>query len=299
MTARICKTLLAGLIAAVVVAAAPAYADETLSAQAFTDAYVDAVRTAHPELGIEPAGPLGIDLVHPDGEKAQIGLDNAYRQYQSDPQALDDIIGRHVASIRFSAPTLDGATVKTIRPVIKSDDYMDHLRGAMQARGAAADDFPLPYTELAGDLNVLFVLDTETTMSTIDRQSADDMNLSTDDLLAVAVENLMAFFEDIQVTFEALETHAGGTILYLVADGNYEASAMLLDPVVAALDNGLRGDVVVFVPARDLFMATGTGEPGGIDAAAEVARRLYEESAYVISPHGYTRVDGRWSRLDR
>lgn len=275
-----------------------AHADSLLGSDAFTERYVAKVRADKPDVEILSRGNLEVEI-EVDGQSVSIGLDNAFRQYQSDPEGLERILHAHVATIGSWRAELDTDTTGSIRPVIKSDDYLAELRSMTIARGVSDDEFPLVYTKLADNLNVLYVLDTEYSMSMIDRKSADDMRLSEKGLRAIATENLMDFFAEIAISVESLETSDGGIVAYLVADGNYEASAILIDELIVALDDSLAGNLVVFVPARDLFIATGTDEPGGYDAAKEVSMNLFQESAYVISPHAYVIEDGDWVRYQR
>lgn len=275
-----------------------AHADSLLGSEAFTARYVDKVGAEKPDVEILSQGDLELE-VEVDGQKISIGLDNAYRQYQSDPEGLDRILHAHVSTIGSWRTELDTETTGSIRPVIKSDDYLAELRNMVDAQGGSGDELPIIYSELADDLNILYVLDTEYSMSMIDRKSADEMRLSESGLRAIAVENLKDFFADIAISVESMETSAGGVIAYLVADGNYEASAILIDELIDALDESLQGELIVFVPARDLFIVTGSEEPGGFAAANEVATNLFNESAYVISPHAYVIDDGNWVHYQR
>lgn len=291
-------TRLAACCIGIIFAATIATADALLSTAAFTDRYVEKVRADKPGVEILSQGELELDI-EVDGQTVSIGLDNAYRQYQSDPDGLDRILHAHVATIGNWRTTLDTETTGSIRPVIKSDDYLAQMRSMVAAQGGSGDELPLIYSELAEDLNILYVLDTEYSMSMIDRKSADEMRLSESGLRAIAVENLTDFFANIETSVESLETSAGGVIAYLVADGNYEASAILIDGLIETLDASLQGELIVFVPARDLFIVTGTDEPGGYEAAYEVATSLFNESAYVISPHAYVIDDGKWVHYRR
>lgn len=291
-------TKLAVCCAAMLCAAPVATADALLDAGAFTARYIDKIRTEKPDVEILSEGDLELDI-EVDGETVSIGLDNAYRQYRSDPDGLDRILHAHVSTIGSWRTELDTETTGSIRPVIKSDDYLAQLREIVDAQGNSSDELPLIYSELAENLNILYVLDTEYSMSMIDRKSADEMRLSESGLRAIAVENLMDFFADIEISVESMETKDGGVIAYLVADGNYEASAILIDELLETLDESLQGRLIVFVPARDLFIVTGTDEPGGYEAAQEISTNLYRESAYVISPHAYVIQDGAWVRYQR
>lgn len=275
-----------------------ATADALLGAGAFTDRYIEKIRTEKPNVEILSQGNLELDI-EVDGQTVSIGLDNAYRQYQSDPEGLERILHAHVSTIGSWDKQLDTETTGSIRPVIKSDEYLAELRNMVDAKGGAVGEFPIVYSELAEDLNILYVLDTEFSMSMIDRKSADELRLSESGLRAIAIENLMDFFADIEISVESLETSAGGLVAYLVADGNYEASAILIDELITTLDESLQGNIIVFVPARDLFIVTGTEEPGGYEAAREISTNLYRESAYVISPHAYVIDDGAWVHYRR
>lgn len=275
-----------------------ANADSLLGSDAFTDRYIEKVRAEKPDVEILSSGDLELEI-EVAGQTVSIGLDNAYRQYQTDPQGLERILYAHVSTIGSWRKELDTETTGSIRPVIKSDDYLAELRSMVAAQDSSDGEFPIIYTKLAEDLNILYVLDTEYSMSMIDRKSADELRLSESGLRAIAIENLMDFYADIEISVESLQTNDGGVVAYLVADGNYEASAILIDELIATLDKSLQGDLIAFVPARDLFIVTGSDEPGGYEAAHEISTNLYRESAYVISPHAYVMTDGNWVRYQR
>lgn len=275
-----------------------ANADSLLGSDAFTDRYIEKVRAEKPDVEILSSGDLELEI-EVAGQTVSIGLDNAYRQYQTDPQGLERILHAHVSTIGSWRKELDTETTGSIRPVIKSDDYLAELRSMVAAQDSSDGEFPIIYTKLAEDLNILYVLDTEYSMSMIDRKSADELRLSESGLRAIAIENLMDFYADIEISVESLQTNDGGVVAYLVADGNYEASAILIDELIATLDKSLQGDLIAFVPARDLFIVTGSDEPGGYEAAHEISTNLYRESAYVISPHAYVMTDGNWVRYQR
>ena len=290
--------LLATCLVAMACTLSVAHADALLGSEAFTARYVDMVRADKPDVEILSQGDLALEI-GVEGQTVSIGLDNAYRQYQSDPEGLERILHAHVSTIGSWNTQLDTESTGLIRPVIKSDDYLAELGNMVDAQGSSVDEFPLVYTVLAEGLNVLYVLDTEYSMSMIDRKSADEMRLSESGLRAIAIENLMNFFADIEISVDSLQTNAGGVVAYLVADGNYEASAILIDELITTLDESLQGNIIVFVPARDVFIVTGTDEPGGYEAAQEISTNLYRESAYVISPHAYVNDDGNWVRYER
>lgn len=278
------------------IAVADSSTGQTMDEQAFARYYVQQVAEQRPELTVKAQRGLELEIADPEGEVVKVWLSNAYRNYRGNPGGLNDIINNHVASIASAPPKLDVGTTSAIRPVIKSDEYIAELRKVTASLENGPDEFPFLVTELNDDLNVLYVMDTEHSMSMVEKKSIEEMKLSEAGVRTIAIENLTQFYTDIGIGMESLETEGGGIVAYLVGDGNYEASAILVDVIVTELDKSVQGDLVVFIPARDVFLVTGTDEPGGYAAAAGISSNLYNEAAYVISPHGYVWRNGRWDR---
>ncbi|REE95754.1 DUF1444 domain-containing protein [Thermomonospora umbrina] len=81
----------------------------------------------------------------------------------------------------------------------------------------------------------------------------------------------------------------------VTAGGDLEAGLVLDDGFVEKLAQDVEGDLVVAIPARDLFVATGTGHPDGVDRLRWVVDQIWADERHPSSegeaasgapPHG-------------
>jgi hypothetical protein len=63
----------------------------------------------------------------------------------------------------------------------------------------------------------------------------------------------------------------------VLLDENYEASILLIDEYWTRKNFDVAGDIVVFVPARNVVMVTGSEDEEGLRIASIVAQNGYDE----------------------
>jgi hypothetical protein len=74
------------------------------------------------------------------------------------------------------------------------------------------------------------------------------------------------------------------------AGGDLESGLVLDDAFLEKLAQDLEGDLVVAVPARDLFVASGTGHPDGIEKLRWVIDQIWSDSRQAVAAHGFQGV---------
>src|SRR5687767_14782024 len=115
------QALLLGALAWTGVASNVAWA--ALSPEAFTQEYATTLRAALPAYQVEITEPLQLRVTDANGDTSTAYLDNAYRQYQADPDARQEIIEQHVKGIAEMA--VDTPLVPAnIVPVIKDHAWL-------------------------------------------------------------------------------------------------------------------------------------------------------------------------------
>jgi uncharacterized protein YtpQ (UPF0354 family) len=82
----------------------------------------------------------------------------------------------------------------------------------------------------------------------------------------------------------------------VIADGNYEATLILADAVLAKLPK-VDGELVVAIPARDVFVFTGSNNAVGVAALRKVAADLSEQAAHALTPALLVRRGGKFEVL--
>lgn len=287
------KRLVAALVSCIAAAAFAA----GMSEKAFTDAFVQQAKAAFADLEIKVVEPLHLETRRKDGTVATIFLTNAYTQYASSPDTLQAIIGNHIAAMKVSEEPIDPKSSSSIFAVIKPVDYVATV-AAQSAKANVNREISFVVESLNEDLRVLYVLDTESSMQMLTKEGVKKTGVAESALRSVAVKNLGKYFSDNQVRIERLEQTGKGTIYQVLLDENYEASILLLDHYWTKKNFDVAGEIVVFVPARNVVIVTGSEDKEGLRLAARVAQSGYDELGYAISPYGYRRSASGWTRFE-
>jgi uncharacterized protein YtpQ (UPF0354 family) len=287
------KRLVAVLIACIATTALAA----GMSEQAFTDTYVQQARVALADMEIRVVEPLHLQTKDKDGHEGTIFLTNAYTQYTSRPEDLQAIIGNHIAAMKASNQTIDPKSSSSIFAVVKPADYVSNVV-AQSAKAAIDRQISFVVENLNEDLRVLYVLDTESSMQMLTKEGVKQTGVEESALRSIAVRNLGKYFRDKHVRIERLEKTGNATIYQVLLDENYEASILLLDDYWTRKNFDVAGDIIVFVPARNVVIVTGSEDEEGLRLASRVAQNGYDELGYAISPHGYRRSASGWTRFE-
>lgn len=192
---------------------------------------------------------------------------------------------------------IDPKSKDSIFAVIKPADYVATV-AAQSAKAGANREISFIVENLNEDLRVLYVLDTESSMQMLTKEGVKQTGVAESALRSVAVKNLEKYFSDKHVQMERLKRTGTGTIYLVSLDQNYEASILLLDDYWNKKNFDVAGDIVAFVPARNVVIVTGSEDKEGLRIASEVAQNGYAEFGYAISPHGYRRGAGGWTRFE-
>lgn len=287
------KRLVAFLFSCIAVAALAA----GISERAFTDAFVQQARAAISDMEIIVEGPLQLTTKAKDGTVGTLFLTNAYAQYTANPDALQNIFGNQIAALKGTIVAFDDYSSSSIFAVIKPADYVSTV-AAQRAKADVSQEISLVVETLNEDLRVLYVLDTEASMQMLTKDGVKKAGLEEAALRPVAVKNLRKYFSEKPVKIERLEQTGKAAIYQVLLDENYEASILLIDDYWNKKTFDVAGDIVVFVPARNVVIVTGSEDKEGLRLASYVAKSGYDELGYAISPHGYRRAAGGWTRFE-
>ncbi len=275
-----------------VFAAAALQAAEPLTPKQFTVRYAKAVEAAYEGATAEVVGDLEVQITAADEQTARSFLDNAYTNYQADPEALDDVLQRYVAAVANTLYPPPRNDIGRLFPIIKDNGYVAEVKAALsQSKDYDADDaLSLYYEQLNRELVVMYVFDSETGMSFASAEDIEALDVAGPTLRKRAVDNLMNYLPDIS-------REGTNSLFLLVADGNYEASLLLADDIWTRDNFDVAGDIVTFVPARDVLLVTGSEDAEGLALARELIAN--NEWSYFISEHAFVRTSDGWAVLDR
>lgn len=268
-----------------------------LSERAFTDMFVQQAKAALPDIEITIVAPLQLKTKAKDGSVGTVFLNNAYTKYSADPDGLQKIIDDHLASMKFSEIPVTAESGGSIFAVIKPADYLANVQ-AQRAKAGIKEEISLIVERLNDDLLVLYVLDSETSMQMLTKEGAQKAGIEQSALRSVAVKNLQRYFNDKKVQIQKIEQAGKATIYQVTLDENYEASILLIDDYWTKKNFDVAGDIVVFVPARNVVMVTGSEDKEGMRLASIVAQNGYDELGYAISPFGYRKGATGWQRVE-
>ncbi len=268
----------------------PLAALAALSKEAFTQEFATVLRAAVPGHKVDIVEPLHLRITHPDGTDSTAYLDNAFKEYQSDPDARQELIERRVAAWVESIDS-DGVPLdpKNIVPIIKDRGWVEEARTMSKARGFDPDESQVT-EDYNDELVIVYAEDTPRNVRYFTSKDLAKAGVERSKLRALAIANLRRVLPKI-------EAHQGEVYSMYTADGNYEASLLLFDDL---WDGDIRvdGDIVVAIPTRDVLLITGSKNAEGIARLREVADELTAEGTYTISPALFVYRTGKFRRFD-
>jgi uncharacterized protein YtpQ (UPF0354 family) len=259
-----------------------------LSPEAFTQEYASTIRAKLPGHKIEILEPLQLRITDPKGIDSTAFLDNAYRQYQANPDAREEIIEQHARSIvemSVDAPLL----ATNIVPIIKDLAWLEETNRALQQRGGEKMGERV-YEALNDVLVVVYAEDTPTNIRYFSPEMLAKAGVGRDQLRALAVENLRRLLPKV-------EFHKGELFTMLTAGGNYEASLLLLDDLWTGGGLEVDGEIVVAVPSRDVLLVTGSKNKEGIAQLRDAAAELFDEGSYTLTKELFVYRKGKFVRF--
>jgi uncharacterized protein YtpQ (UPF0354 family) len=147
--------------------------------------------------------------------------------------------------------------------------------------------------ELGDGLLVCYVVDTGNSFEYVQFRHLDKDGISPDELHRIGLLNLAILANG------RLRVAPQGNIFAVLLDGNFEASAILVN---AYWDDGFRqfvtGDYAVTIAARDILAFCDASSEQGIKELQDVVERLKSAGVdHPISDSLYIRREGRWARM--
>jgi len=164
-----------------------------------------------------------------------------------------------------------------IVPVIKPNDYLEILQAQNKNNEEAQNAIYEQYNE---DLIIVYMQDTEYSLSSINMESFEKLGIEKDKLLDFSIKNLKEILPEIQGGRE------NGSY-YILAGGTFEASLILLETLWTKENFIVNGDFVIAIPCRDLLAITGSNDMAGIENLKSFAEKMYREGDHHISPFLY------------
>jgi uncharacterized protein YtpQ (UPF0354 family) len=239
-----------------------------------------------------------VHLVLPNGTQAASYLGNFYRQYQQQPDNLDNIIQQAMASLRDMGRDNDNSSqdvlASQILPVLKNTEWLSTTRAQFTGTDATLENV-LIAESWVGDLVISYVVDNDASMAFLSPDERDAIGISNNEaLFELACDNLKNYAES-RVEAYRLSDTAG--LYQITLDNTYDASLIFFASTLVSqvFSLPLQGDLIVAVPARNAFLVCAADDAAAIAAMQQQMAAINTEGAYLVSDLLYRLKEGQLS----
>jgi uncharacterized protein YtpQ (UPF0354 family) len=156
-------------------------------------------------------------------------------------------------------------------------------------------EFPLPpdatpvREPLAGDLYVSYALDLPDGQEHVARRHCAEFGIPPEALRAQAVANLRTRRPDL-----AMNWFPDAKAVSVGLGNDLEAGLLLDDALMDKLTQDVEGDLVVAVPSREIFVATGSEHPDGLDKLRWAVDQVWPGGSHLLTRDLLVRRDASW-----
>lgn len=228
--------------------------------------------------------PLILNLGQERGSPLVFNLHNLYQRYLQQPWRMKSLMAEFFSSMAehdFEQPILP----KDILVVIKDTQFVKDLEANPQF-GAGH----LVFEKLNEELVAVYVVDLPKTVRYLTPEDLVELNIGTTGLRELAVSNLMRVLPDI-------EQSDAGPVTIISAGGMYETSLLLVDKFWNKEKLGIKGEILVVVPARGAVIVGDSSRADALNSLRLIADRAFQSEAYAISPRVFRRAPTGWEIL--
>ena len=265
-------------------------AESNLDESAFTQRYVKAVTTKPEVVSAQIKGRLEVEMTYSGGGTSTAYLDNAYMNYLSDPEELDVIIEAYISALTKSSSDAKANIDKAnIFPVIKDSGYINHITELMSEDGEG--ELPFFYEKLNNVLYILYAIDTPSSIKFMPKEDIANLDVKEEELRNLSMSNLMNAIESLQIKGDP------STISMVVADGTYEASFLIYDELWTKETFPVKGDIVVYVPSRDVVIVTGSEDADSLATVKGIVHNPENKWPHAVTNIGFIRKENKWVKF--
>ena len=254
-----------------------------LSETTLTEIFAVAVTERLPGAAVQLLEPLSVNVEH-RGRTLLVSLGNTYRQGREDPdlriEAVEIQLDNLEQLIAEGESGWSPVELEHVVPVVKGELFLEEI-----SQPGAAKIYHEPYV---ADLVIAYAEDSPTRLRFLLPDEVESLGLAPAELRRRAVENLLRILPPLRRDGEA-------PVFMVVADGNFEASILLVDEFWEAQATAVPGDLVAAVPARDILIFTGTAVPEGVDVLERAVRAVHDQGAYLVTERLLVRRNGAWT----
>lgn len=257
-----------------------------LTEKEFAEVYLDSLSKKYPSVKFEINPDLTITSKKSDFEYKHF-IDNAFIAYKAEPDSINYIISRYVATTADLYENQKAVAVENIVPVIKPIEYLNEIN-SLNKNGKS---FPMITEKYNDQLIITYAQDSKNSIKYLTEDDFKTLSFSADTLKSIALRNLDKIIPRIQIQ--------GDNGLYMVtAGGNYEASLILLSSLWTKENFPVDGNYIIAIPNRDMLMITGSKNKTGIAKIKEIVADSYKTGNYQVSDHLYIWTGNKFEKYE-
>lgn len=288
------RIFLLTLLYSIALMATPSHAT-TLTEKEFTIQFAQELAQTRKDLKIQISKALLVTAKEVDGADFGYFLTNAYATYLANPSELKQIIK---ITIEANTTAKYKPEQKSILAVLKPASYLETIKQQLSQIKFGEKIPSLAYEKLTDDLYIFFVFDSENGIRMITEDDLTKLDINSSNLRDIAVKNLLSHFNKENVKLHMLSVNASSKIYRASVDSIYDASIMLLSAYWNKNIFDVQGEIVTYVPARNLVLVTGSEDKEGMKLASNLAKDGFNDLNYSISPKGFIFQNGSWAPLN-
>jgi hypothetical protein len=225
-----------------------------------------------------------------EGEKNQLFLDNAYREYISIPRNEQKAIFQKWVRMWFvhlrEIPVEYDDIKHDLLPVLKPRIYYETIKIIAETDGNVIPDWP--YQILEDPLVVGMVYDEPESTKTINQENLDHWGVTLYETMEVARANLE------KLPFHYLGPGEDKEGIYVSMTGDsYDATRLILLDRIRSFK--VKGKHVAMVPNRETLIVTGSEDEEGLKAMVDLGKEALQQSR-LISGFTFRLEEDDWLR---
>ena len=251
----------------------------SLSKERFRNRLIDALRSRLPLARIQGVDDLSIAITEVGPiERTVTSLETAYREFEANPEMIENIIGRWADTLVATVSEADrGIDLSAIVPIIRTRKWLADTRTNVEGLEPADDRWNGNYNE---DLVIALVEMRQSGFHFLTQREIMSSFRSVADLREAAFENLRRHSRE--------RTMVANNGIYLIAACGGLGASLLLDETLWSDDAlKVRGNFLIGVPARDDLVVAGTDDPFDVFRIAGLVSKLYKTERYPLSERLY------------
>ncbi|HYE44639.1 MAG TPA: hypothetical protein VEA44_02580 [Caulobacter sp.] len=280
------------VLAAGILSAGLAGAEDPLTRAEFRDRYVAELARAAPKLKVVVVSETELKIIGEGGEEQTQYLDNPYRMYRNDPAALDETLARFVRVV-LAADQADGAnvTAKNVIVLVRPAEFVEGYEAMVREKGDREKPSRLAHRPLPGGLAAIIAAD---------QPDAYQYPPEVDIVQALGPIDgawKMALANTAVLIGKPDGEEVGGLVL-ISTPGGSASSLLVVEDFWVQLEKAGLGAPVVMLSSRDTLVIGFEGRKDSLRDLKLVARKLVEEPGEFDEPMLSSALlawrDGRW-----